>query len=399
MAISVGKLALYCAGAGIHPAQTLPISLDVGTNNEDLLGDPMYLGYREPRLRGDAYLALVDEFVSAAKNVFPKLVIQWEDFRKDNALSILDRYRQAIPSFNDDIQGTGAVATACLHGACRISKTNFRNSRIILFGAGAAGLGIARQLRQQLAAAGLNERDKTEAVLVMDSRGIVNEGRDGLDGYKREFAWPEELVNELGLSAAGRTDLAKVVAAYKPTALIGASGQGASFDEAVVRAMSANTDQPVILPMSNPTSISEAIPADVLNWSEGRALIATGSPFDPVDLESGKQVIGQANNVFVFPGIGLGAIVSGAREITDGMISASAIALAQSLDGTDIAERRLVPDVSRLWDVCGQVALAVAQKAIEDGVAADGVNGASLDERIATARWKPAYPEIVSAAE
>ena len=396
MAISVGKLALYCVGAGIHPARTLPISLDVGTNNQGLLDDPLYLGYRHPRLSGDAYYELVDEFVAAAKSVFPNVVIQWEDFRKDNALHILDRYRTTLPSFNDDIQGTGAVASACIQGACKINNTKFSDSRIVIYGAGAAGLGIARQLRQQLADAGLRAQEQTAAVLVMDSRGIVSDARENLDSYKQEFAWPETMVAELGLSDAQRKNLADVIIASRATALIGASGQGGSFDEAVVKAMTANVDQPAILPMSNPTSISEAIPEDVLKWSDGKALIATGSPFEPVKLASGVQTIGQANNVFVFPGIGLGTIVSGAREITDGMINAAATSLAESLNAEDVSERRLVPEISRLWEVCGNVAIAVARQAIRDGVASDDIDDTELLRRVAAARWKPEYPRIES---
>ncbi len=398
MAISVGKLALYCAGAGIHPAQTLPISLDVGTNNAELLNDPLYLGYRKPRLGGDAYIEIVDEFVAAAKAVFPNVIIQWEDFRKDNALQILDRYAAVIPSFNDDIQGTGAVASACVQGACRISSTAFRDSRIIIYGAGAAGLGIARQLRQQLGTAGLEPKAQTAAVLVMDSRGIVSDGRSNLDSYKREFAWPEAMVAELGLDDEQSGRLASVITAYKPTVLIGASGQGGSFDETVVKAMSAGSDTPTILPMSNPTSISEAVPEDVLRWSKGRALIATGSPFDPVSLKSGERTIGQANNVFVFPGIGLGTIVSGARRITDGMISASAISLAETLSDADMDGKRLVPEVSRLWEVCGHVAAAVARQALADGVCDEDSRDADIEERIAAARWTPSYPRIESTA-
>ena len=392
MAISVGKLALYCAGAGIHPSRTLPISLDVGTNNDKLLDDPLYLGYRQKRLTGDAYQEIVDEFVTAAKSVFPKVVIQWEDFKKDNALRILDRYKADLPSFNDDIQGTGAVASACVQGACRISGLEFKSSRIIVYGAGAAGLGIARQLRQQLEAAGLNSTDQTAAVLVMDSRGIVSDGRANLDSYKQEFAWPEAMVAQLGLDDAGRCNLAAVAKAYKATALIGASGQGGSFDEAVVKAMLHGVEQPAILPMSNPTSISEAVPEDIVRWTDGKALIATGSPFDPVTTDAGTQKIGQANNVFVFPGIGLGAIVSDAREITDGMISASAMALAESLNDADFKERRLVPDVSRLWDVCGEVAVAVALQALRDGVCDATLSEQSIRERIAAERWTPSYP-------
>lgn len=399
MAISVGKLALYCAGAGIHPARTLPISLDVGTNNEELLSDPLYLGYRKKRLSGNAYLELVDEFVAASKAVFPGVVIQWEDFRKDNALNILDRFRSVVPSFNDDIQGTGAVASACVQGACRITGDDFKNSRIVIYGAGAAGLGIARQLRQQLSLTGLSDKAVMAAVLVMDSRGIVSDGRENLDAYKQELAWPETMVETLGLEQSARSDLASVIEAYGATVLIGASGQGGAFGEDVVRAMSRSSEQPTILPMSNPTSISEAVPEDVLRWSDNKALVATGSPFEPVQTTNGRQIIGQANNVFVFPGIGLGTIVSEAREITDAMISASALTLARCLNESDIGSRRLIPDVSRLWDVCGEVALAVAMQAVDDGVAGESMSEASIRKRIESMRWKASYPHIESTVD
>lgn len=394
MAISVGKLALYVAGAGIHPAQTLPISLDVGTDNQELLDDPLYLGYRHPRLRGDPYVELVDEFVAAAKSVFPNVVIQWEDFRKENALRTLDRYRQVLPSFNDDIQGTGAVASACVQGACRVAGTDFKDSRIVLYGAGAAGLGIARQLRQQLAAEGLNAEQQIAAVLVMDSQGIVSDGRDRLDSYKHEFAWPEAMVAALGLDEAARKNLASVVAAFNATVLIGASGQGGAFNQEVVEAMASNVEEPIILPMSNPTSISEATPEDILKWTDGKALVATGSPFEPVTVAAGTQAISQANNVFVFPGIGLGTIVSGAQEITDNMISASASALAQSLNESDIRNRCVVPHVSRLWEVCGDVAVAVARQAVADGCAAEDLRDEDIQPRVEAARWRPAYPKL-----
>lgn len=394
MAISVGKLALYCAGAGIHPAKTLPISLDVGTNNQELLDDPLYLGFRQPRLTGDAYVEFVDEFVAAAKSVFPNVVIQWEDFRKDNALMILDRYRSQLPSFNDDIQGTGAVASACLRSACRIQGSDFTCSRTLIYGAGAAGLGIARQIRTQLRLAGANEAQVATAVLVLDSRGVLHEHRRNLDPYKHELAWSAESYQSLGLEEGKEADLASVITAYGATALVGASGQGGSFDQRVVAAMAAINVQPVILPMSNPTTISEAVPEDILRWTNGEALVATGSPFADVSVNGRQQRIGQANNVFVFPGIGLGTIACEAREITSAMIGAAAGSLARCLTDGDMAERCLVPRVARLWDVCGEVARAVAEQAVADGVAAAPDK---LDERIAALRWRPRYPEIVVA--
>jgi malate dehydrogenase (oxaloacetate-decarboxylating) len=395
MAISIGKLALYCVGAGIHPARTLPISLDVGTNNEALLADPFYLGWRQERLRGDAYVAFVDEFVSAAKAVFPDVVIQWEDFKKDNALMILDRYRETVPSFNDDIQGTGAVAAAGVCAGAEITGESLATSRILIYGAGAAGLGIARQMEVQLGVAGLSGDALRRSILVMDSRGVISADRGGLDDYKQELAWPREMVAELGLSADAAQQLLSVVRAYKPTVLIGASGQGGSFTEEIVRAMHANVENPVIMPMSNPTSISEAVPADIFAWTDGKALVATGSPFDPVDIDGKLRRVGQANNVFVFPGIGLGTIVSGASTITDRMISAAATSLADCLSETDVDGRRLMPEVKRLWEICGIVATAVAHQAIDDGVAtklkADDVESAVNEQR-----WRPRYPTLIS---
>ena len=395
MAISVGKLALYCAGAGIHPARTLPISLDVGTDNEDLLEDPLYLGYREKRLRGDDYLALVDEFVAAAKTVFPKVVIQWEDFRKDNALTILNRYRQTVPSFNDDIQGTGAVAYACMHAACRITGDPITDSRVLVYGAGAAGYGIARKILGGLHFHGMDGDALTRSVIAMDSRGVLSDVHEFQD-YKSELAWPESWVTELGLDDRSRKNLVDVIRAYRPNVLIGTSGQADSFNEDVVKAMAEVCEQPVILPMSNPTSISEAKPARVLRWTDGKALVATGSPFADVDLGDGPQRIGQANNVFIFPGLGLGTIVSGATEVTEGMIGAASKALADSLTDEEIAGRCLMPEVNRLWEICGNVAVEVAERAMRDEVAAP-LGHDELVQKINDYRWRPVYPEMVGA--
>ena len=393
MAISVGKLSLYCAGAGIHPARTLPISLDVGTDNHDLLDDPLYLGYREQRLRGEKYLALVDEFVAAAKNLFPNVFIQWEDLRKDNALAILNRYRKVVPSFNDDIQGTGAVAYACVHAGSRITGMPITDHRVLIYGAGAAGYGIADKILGGLSFHGLEGDALKRSVLAMDSRGVLSDVHEFHD-YKAEMAWPEKWVLELGLDERNRRSLEAVITAYKPTVLIGTSGQADSFDEKVVRAMAASTEQPLILPMSNPTSICEAKPERVLRWTNGKALVASGSPFDDVETPTGPQRIGQANNVFIFPGLGMGTIVSGATEVTDGMIGSASKALADCLTDEDVADRCLMPEVSRLWDICGSVALAVASRAVQDGVA-EPMTDEQLAAKIADYRWKPVYPEMI----
>ena len=398
MAISIGKLALYCVGAGIHPARTLPISLDVGTDNQELLDDPVYLGWRQHRLRGDAYLAIIDEFVEAVCKVFPKAVIQWEDFHKDIAFQVLDRHRNNLPSFNDDIQGTGAVAAAAMHAASRISGTSFCDSRTVVYGAGAAGVGIARQIRRQLQQEGVEGEALSRAIITLDSRGIVSEDRDDLDKNKRDFAWPAEWLDKIGLTGTDRKDLAKVVDAFKGNVLIGTSGQAGSFTEEVVRSAARHSEHPVILPMSNPTDISEATPADIMKWTDGAALVATGSPFAPVEVGGEKRRIGQANNVFVFPGIGLGTIVSGATEITGSMIGASSTALAHALEESTIEERCLMPVVDELWNICGIVGLAVAQQAIADGVATF-TDANALEERIGEYRWKPEYPEVLKVGD
>jgi malic enzyme len=395
MAISIGKLALYCAGAGIHPARTMPISLDVGTNNEDLLDDPLYLGFRERRLRGEKYLALLDEFVAAAKTVFPDVVIQWEDFRKDNALTVLNRYRDQVPSFNDDIQGTGAVAYAGVHAASRITGVPVTESRVLIYGAGAAGYGIAQKILGGLHFHGLEGDALKRSVVAMDSRGVLSDIHE-FEDYKAELAWPESWVSELGLDDNKRKDLVEVIRAYRPNVLIGTSGQANSFNEKVTRAMVEVANEPVIMPMSNPTSISEANPARVLRWTDGKALVATGSPFDDVEISGRRQRIGQANNVFIFPGLGLGAIVCGATSITDGMIGAASKALADSLTDEEIAGRCLMPKVSRLWEISGAVAFEVASRAMRDGVAAE-LDAEKLQQKIDDYRWKPVYPEMINA--
>ena len=277
--------------------------------------------------------------------------------------------------------------------ASRITGRSIADDRVLIYGAGAAGLGIARQITSEMRRAGLNDANLKRAVLVMDSRGIISAGRE-LDEYKKELAWPEDMAESLELNVEQRKVLHRVVAAYRPTVLIGASGQGGAFDEESIRAMAGATETPVILPMSNPTAISEATPENVLRWSEGRALVATGSPFDDVHMRGGVQRIGQANNVFIFPGIGLGTIVSGASEVTDAMISASAHALADSLSEEELAARCLMPEVSRLWDVCGDVAMALGWQAIEDGVA-DKISEDEYRKRIDDYRWIPEYPEMI----
>jgi malic enzyme len=389
IAISIGKLALYTAGAGIDPARTLPVSLDVGTDNPELLENDLYLGWREARLRGAAYDELVEEFVDAFVDLFPNALIQWEDFRKDNALAIVERYRRRVLSFNDDIQGTGAVTFAGVLSALRVTGERLIDQRIVVLGAGAAGLGIARQIKVGLAQAGVNDRDMAGHVALLDSRGLIVDDQPLKEAYKAELAWPAARAVETGLRE--RRDLAAVVECFRPTVLIGTSGQAGAFTEALVRSMAKNTSRPVIMPLSNPTANAEAVPADLLRWTDGRAQVATGSPFAPVRHGNRTIQIGQGNNVFVFPALGLGALVSGAREVTDGMITAGARALAGEVTDEELASGLLFPDVRRLREVTAVCATAVARRASEEGVAARTVGEAEIRE----AMWWPDYPEFV----
>ncbi|HHQ14543.1 MAG TPA: oxaloacetate-decarboxylating malate dehydrogenase, partial [Chromatiales bacterium] len=286
MAISIGKLSLYTAGAGVDPASVLPISLDVGTENERLLHDGLYLGWPHRRLRGDEYESLLDEFVDAIKALFPRALIQWEDFRKDNALRVLDRYATRIPSFNDDIQGTGAMALAGILSAARIHGRALTDERVVILGAGAAGLGIARQIRGALVAAGCSAEDARHAIASMDSRGLIVDDGSVSNEYKRELAWT--LPVAAGRQLGGGADLAHVIRTFRPTVLIGTSGQAGVFTEEVIKTMAQHVERPVVMPLSNPTSQSEADPADVIRWTDGRALVAAGSPF-PVAHWAGRE--------------------------------------------------------------------------------------------------------------
>ena len=394
MAISVGKLALYCAGAGIHPSNTLPVSLDVGTENAYLLDDPLYLGWRQRRLRGEAYDSLVEEFVEAVCEIFPDVMLQWEDFRKDNALAILDRFRGRLASFNDDIQGTGAVALAGIVSALRVSGQSLAEQRIVILGAGAAGLGIARQIKNGLAQAGLDEAQQTAAVAVLDSRGLLVNDTPLRDAYKQEMAWSKDIAAHYGLSDPGERDLLSVVEQYKPTVLIGSSGQSGVFTREVIETMAAHTKRPVILPFSNPNDLAEARPRDLYDWTHGKVLVATGSPFPDVTFNGKTYRVGQGNNAFIFPGVGLGALLSRATSITDEMISAAADALAKSLTAEELDQGLLFPRVERLREVSHAVACSVMRQAQQQGVGV--LPEGDLEAFVEKAMWLPLYREYVA---
>jgi malate dehydrogenase (oxaloacetate-decarboxylating) len=392
MAISIGKLALYTAAAGIDPVQTLPVSLDVGTNNRDLLQNDLYLGWPRERLSGPAYDELVEEFVVAFSELFPDALIQWEDFRKDNALVIADRYRERFLSFNDDIQGTGAVTLAGVFSAMRKLGEGVSDQRIVIHGAGAAGLGIARQIKAALRIEGVREADMHAHVALLDSSGLLVADRSFADAYKAELAWPHAAAIAADLDVD--RSLEAVVRQFAPTVLIGTSGQPGAFHESLVRQMATTSHAPIIFPLSNPNANCEANPEDLIRWTDGRALVATGSPFPPVTYAGRTTHIGQGNNVFVFPAIGLGALLAGARSITDTMISRTASSLAEQVRADDLARGLLYPDISRLREITALGAAAVCEQAHLEGLAtreppADFVAAARA------AMWTPDYPTFI----
>ncbi len=400
MGIPVGKLALYSATSGLHPSLTLPVSLDVGTDNRQLLADPLYLGYRARRLRGHAYHELVEAFVSGVQQVWPGCIIQWEDFKGPNALRILDHFRDEAPSFNDDVQGTAAVVLAGLYTTARALDRGLADLRFVLAGSGAAGIGIVRLLHRALAEEGTSRAEADSRIAVLDSRGLVHAGRSDLDEFKREVAMSQEAVTRMELSLEGddHQHLAEVIRAMRPDVLIGTTGQLGSFDESVIRAMAEGVERPVVFALSNPSSRVEATPADILAWSEGRALIATGSPFSQPTWEGRERSVGQANNVFIFPGVGLGAVVAEVRTITESMFLVAARALAAQVSEERVADGALYPPVEALADISRAVALAVGQEAVASGVA--GISpGTDLATAIDDAMWHPAYvPYIRSRA-
>ncbi|HEX6844017.1 MAG TPA: NAD-dependent malic enzyme [Actinomycetota bacterium] len=395
MGIPVGKLALYTAGAGVDPATTLPISLDVGTDNESLLNDPLYLGWRHPRLRGEPYDRFVEAFVEAVVAVYPHAVLQWEDFKQHNAIRLLDRYRHRLTSFNDDIQGTAGVVLAGILAALRLTGSSLGEQRIVFLGAGASGIGMARLVRAAMRRDGADEDTLRRAIAMLDSRGLCFLARDPLDADKEEFALSADTMATYGFGACSpdvRFDLATTIRRVRPTILVGSSGTPGAFTEEAIRAMGEVNERPIVFPMSNPTSKTEAAPADILRWTDGRALIATGSPFDPVVVEGTTHLIGQANNAFVFPGVGLGTIVAEAREVTDDLFLAAAHTLAGHVPADRLAQGSLYPSQQDLRTVSRAIAIEVVRVARDLGIGRafpdDEIPGA-----VDAAMWEPEYRE------
>jgi malate dehydrogenase (oxaloacetate-decarboxylating) len=391
LGIPIGKLSLYTAIGGIHPARTLPIVLDAGTSNRQLLGDPEYIGWRHDRIAGDAYFDFVDRFVQAVEQELPGALLQWEDFATAHARRLLDRYRDRLLTFNDDIQGTAAVVAGALAGAVRASGLPLRDQRVVILGGGSAAIGVADMMRGQLAADGVPDDQARRRFFIVDVNGLLTDDRTDLSAEQRRYAQPAA-----GLAGWARTDdvgpagLADVVANTAPTILIGLSTAAGAFTEPVVRQMAAHTRRPIIFPLSNPTSRSEADPADLARWTGGRVLVATGSPYPPVQLDGGRVPVAQSNNVFVFPAVGLGARAARARRVTDGMFEAAARALGELSPAASGPHASLLPPVGALRAVAARVAAAVAIAAVNDGVA-PAATDSELRDRVAASQWTPHY--------
>jgi malate dehydrogenase (oxaloacetate-decarboxylating) len=395
IAIAVGKLTVYTAAGGINPHRTIAVMLDVGTNRQSLLDDPMYLGNRHPRVPTDVYDRFIDTYVTAATTMFPEALLHWEDFGAGNAHRILDRYRDRVLTFNDDMQGTGAINLAAVLSGVRISGSPLREHRVVIFGAGTAGIGIADQLRDAIAADGLSETEATARFWCVDQHGLLTQDMTDLRDFQRPYARPAAEVREWSREpGSGGIPLAEVVRKVHPTILIGTSTVGGAFTEDVVREMAAHTARPIILPMSNPTSLAEAVPADVIAWSDGRSLVATGSPFGPVSYRGTTHHIGQANNALIFPGLGLGAIVARATRVTDGMLRAAARAVAELVDSS-LLGASLLPGVEDVSNTSVAVATAVAAAAQGDGVARADLGG-DLEARVRGAMWAPIYRRVLA---
>jgi malate dehydrogenase (oxaloacetate-decarboxylating) len=390
LGIPIGKLSLYTLIGGIRPERTLPIVLDVGTNNTERLDDPEYLGWRHERVTGDDYFAFIEQFVQAVKEELPETCLQWEDFANPHARPILDRYRDQLLTFNDDIQGTAAVALGAILSAIKVTGKSLKDQQIVVFGAGAAATGVADGLREAMKQEKVNEQEARSRFWLLNSKGVLHSGRKDLTPEQMIYAQPEDRIADWPRTSNGNVGLADVIGQLDATILIGLSTVAGAFSEKVVREMARKVERPIIFPLSNPTSKSEATAESLIGRTEGRALVATGSPFPPVDYHGRKIPIAQCNNVYIFPAMGLGVVASRARRVTDAMMLAAARTLAANSPALKDASASLLPPLTDLRRVAAEIAVAVGIAAQEDGVAAH-IPEDELRERVATTQWTPAY--------
>jgi malate dehydrogenase (oxaloacetate-decarboxylating) len=392
--ISVGKLAVYTGAAGIDPARVIPVMLDVGTNRESLLNDPFYLGNRHSRVRGERYDAFIDAYIKAATKLFPNVLLHWEDFGPSNGRRILEKYRKQVCTFNDDVQGTGAITLAAALSAVKVSGIPLREQRVVIFGSGTAGIGNADQVRAAMMADGLTQAEATRHFWCVDIQGLLTDNMgSALREFQVAYARPaSEVTGWTHDMAGGGISLAEVVRQVLPTMLIGTSTAPGTFTEAIVKDMAAQTERPVIFPLSNPTTLIEASAADLITWTDGKALVATGIPSPPVTYKGITDAIGQANNALLYPGLGLGTIVSRARLISDGMFMAAARAVASLVD-PNRPGASLLPLVQNLRAVSATVAVEVAKTAVAEGLARAQLT--DVVQQVQDAMWQPEYPELV----
>lgn len=393
--IAIGKLAVYTAAAGIDPSRVLPVVLDVGTNNQSLIDDPFYIGNKFPRVRGERYDEFIDLFISAVKKFFPEVLLHWEDLGNVNARNIIEKYGREILTFNDDIQGTGAVTLAAVMSALKVTGESLKDQRIVVFGPGAAGIGNADQIAEAMILDGLTREEAYDRFWAVDYRGLLTDDVTDVLKFQKPYTRKTEEVIDWERTEDGIITLMEVVKKVKPTILIGTSGQSGAFSEKIVKEMAKHVNRPIIMPMSNPTALAEAVPSDLIKWTEGRVLIATGSPFENVEYNGVSYEIGQSNNAFVFPGLGLGAIVAKAEIVSKGMLSAAANAVAK-MSYSNTPGAPLLPSINKLQEVSEYVAIEVANTAISEGIAKAEIE--DVEKAVAEAMWKPEYKNVTSVA-
>ena len=396
MGIPIGKLSLYSLCGGIHPARTLPIMLDVGTNNQERLADPQYIGWRHERIEGDAYFEFVDQFVEAIVRRFPNVLLQWEDFASANAAPILDRYRDRLCTFNDDIQGTAAVTAGTILAAVASTGGTLEQQQIVMLGAGSAGIGISEQLIRTMVRDGVDETTARSRFFVLDRGGLIHDRRTDLDAVHRPIAQAAENLRSWDCDANSPITFADVVRNARPTVLVGATGQPGVFTEEIVRSMARDCQRPIIFPLSNPTSRAEATPADLFTWTDGQAIVATGSPFEPVEYGGVEHSIAQCNNSYIFPAMGTAVLASGARRVTDEMFMAAAVALQECSPAINDTHAPLLPSLADIRQVTRHIAIAVAREAQQQGVA-DTTSPEQLEQKIDETMWHPEYADYTIA--